>query len=572
MQQSALLLAIEYVGRNKELFLRNFYLKGRRSVEKAGKEGPAAWVIPSDDPRPVECAGLVNLLRQQGVEVHRADKEMEVAKVKYPAGSYVVRMDQPYSRMADMLLDTQYYSTNDPRPYDDTGWTLGALRNIKTVRVTDAAILKEPMTLAGGPAKVEGRIIGQGSGGYILAHNTENTLATLRFRLKNVPMFAAEQDFKAAGRDFKAGAFLIPGGQDIEAGVRELGLTAYAVDALPGVARHPLAVPRMALVHNWMSTQNEGWVRLALEGLQIPYTYISDQALRDGLHLRERFDVILYGPSQGSSQRLVNGMPMRGAAVPWKASELTPNFGTSPDQTDDVRGGMGLKGLMNVQEFVEEGGLFVTIGSNASIPIDYGLVEGVSISQTRELQARGSVITARISDKASPITYGYGDKLAVYFNQAPVFQVSLTGGFERGGMGGETPVARPSGRGSLTDPDIPQGRPYVAPPPKPEVKPGEEPPISEEMMEYLRPFLPPAELRPRVVVRFGDEKELLVSGMLAGGRELANRPAVVDVPKGKGHYLLFANNPMWRQETQGSFFLLFNAALNFDNLGVGRGK
>jgi hypothetical protein len=77
-------------------------------------------------------------------------------------------------------------------------------------------------------------------------------------------------------------------------------------------------------------------------------------------------------------------------------------------------------------------------------------------------------------------------------------------------------------------------------------------------------------MRPRVVVRFADEKELFVSGMLAGGKELANRPAVIDVPKGKGHYLLFANNPMWRQQTQGSFFLLFNAALNFDNLGVGR--
>ncbi len=66
---------------------------------------------------------------------------------KFPAGSYVVRMDQPYSRMADMLLDTQYYNVNDPRPYDDTGWTLGALRNVKTVRVTDERVLDAPMAL-----------------------------------------------------------------------------------------------------------------------------------------------------------------------------------------------------------------------------------------------------------------------------------------------------------------------------------------------------------------------------------------------------------------------------------------
>jgi hypothetical protein len=86
----------------------------------------------------------------------------------------------------------------------------------------------------------------------------------------------------------------------------------------------------------------------------------------------------------------------------------------------------------------------------------------------------------------------------------------------------------------------------------------------------LRAYIPPPELRPRVVVRFADEKDLLVSGMLAGGHELANRPAVIDVPRGKGHVLLFANNPVWRNQTQGSYFLLFNAMLKYDHLDVRR--
>jgi hypothetical protein len=78
-------------------------------------------------------------------------------------------------------------------------------------------------------------------------------------------------------------------------------------------------------------------------------------------------------------------------------------------------------------------------------------------------------------------------------------------------------------------------------------------------------------MRPRVVLRFNsNEKELLISGMLAGGNELAGKAAVVDVPVGKGHVVMFANNPMWRHQTQGSFFLLFNAALNYNNLSVGR--
>jgi hypothetical protein len=78
-------------------------------------------------------------------------------------------------------------------------------------------------------------------------------------------------------------------------------------------------------------------------------------------------------------------------------------------------------------------------------------------------------------------------------------------------------------------------------------------------------------MRPRIVLRFNtSEKDLLISGMLAGGSELAGKPAVVDVPVGKGHVVMFANNPMWRHQTQGSFFLLFNAAMNYNNLGAGR--
>ncbi|MFQ6110133.1 MAG: hypothetical protein ACE5L7_11345, partial [Candidatus Aminicenantales bacterium] len=68
------------------------------------------------------------------------------------------------------------------------------------------------------------------------------------------------------------------------------------------------------------------------------------------------------------------------------------------------------------------------------------------------------------------------------------------------------------------------------------------------------------------------KEKLLLSGMLGGGEELQNRAAVVDVPLGKGHILLFAINPMWRFQTQGSFFLLFNAALNYDNLSAGKPK
>jgi hypothetical protein len=629
LQQSALLFALSYTADHKEDFLSNFYLKSKRSVAKAATEGPAAWVIVNDGRRPGLAAQLASLIQHEGAEVHRLDKELEVKDstpargeggaragaregadrseppadeprpggaarpaprmVKLPAGSYVIRMDQPYSRMADMLLDTQYYSTADPRPYDDTGWTLGPLRNVKTVRVTDDAILKAPMTLLSGDARASGAITGgAGTRFYLVDANAEPALATLRFRLKDVKFLAAEDAFEADGQNFHAGAFLIPTEgnpsdlrQRLDTAAKDLGLRVRATDADIKVAQHAVGVPRIAILHTWVNTQNEGWFRLAFEESGVPYEYISDQTVRSTASLREKYDVIVFPPVTNNLARLINGTPRRmlddgsdfGGPIPWKNSALTPNLGGT-DETDDIRGGLGFEGLAHLKKFIEDGGVFIPITASTALPVELGMTEGVSIVQTRQLQAAGAIYSASIEDKRSPIAYGYDDTLAVYFNQAPVFRVSLTGGGGGGGAGGpgaEGAGGRTSGRGSATDPDIPQARPWTQPERQPRRSRAEQELFIEpEQRDQLRGVIPPPRMWPRVVVRFADERDLWVSGMLAGGAELANTPAVVDVPLGRGHVVLFANNPMWRQETHGSFMLLFNAALNYDHLHVGR--
>ena len=578
MQESAILLAMNFVSNNKDRFLKNFYLKSKRSVAKASNEGPAAWVVPSDQARMVEAADMVNLLRLMGVEVHQADKEISFKEQKFPAGSYVVRMDQPYSRMADMLLDTQYYNVNDPTPYDDTGWTLGALRNVKTVRVTDKSVLQSPMKLLTQDAKVAGTIANVSSpAAYLINHNAENTLMTLRFKLKDLKIAAAEEPFEAGGQKFNAGTFIIrssenPGDlrQTLAAPVVDSGLKAVAVEKMPDIKSHLLAVPRIAILHTWTNTQNDGWFRVEFDRLQVPYSYISDQVIRNTPNLREKFDVIIFPPVGGSAQAIVSGIPVRGAPIPWKGSDVTPNMGLGPDQSDDIRGGMTLRGVLNLQKFVEDGGVFIPITNCTRLAVDYGLVSGVAIQDARQLQARGSVYNATFSDRRSPIAYGYAETLPIYFNQAPLFQVAAGGGPGGGGGGeGGGAGARPSGRGTLTDADIIQGMPLAEPaPPR---RPGDQ--LTDEQRLQQGAFFTPPELRPRVVLRFvSDEKNLLISGMLAGGSELANKPAIVDVPVGQGHVVLFANNPMWRHQTQGSFFLIFNAALNYDHLSAGRDR
>ena len=640
MVQSGLLFGLHNVASSGPKFLENFYLKSKRSLDKARMEGPAAWVLPADDARPAEQARLLNLLRAQGVEVHKLDAEFKVPEkqkqttkdtkddirqssgqatdtkeearteanegdgrparkeekqASLPAGSYVVRMDQPYSRMADMMLDTQYYSARDPRSYDDTGWTMGALRNVKTVRVTDTKILDAPMkkmdatVVAWGGivplGKSKDEVASRGGGSeapassvYVIDHNTDNTLATLRFRMKDVKMEAAEEPFELDGRKFRAGSFIL---RDVDAAAlerhaKELELTVHAASSAPKVATHALAVPRIALMHSWQSTQNDGWYRIAMDKLGVPYTYIADTKVRDMKEgLRAQFDVIIVPPvGPGTLSWWVRGIPMRGNPMPWKNKADTPNlYRPGLSEADDIRGGLGYEGLTNLQTFVEEGGLLLAMQGSSQLPIQAGMTEMVSVVEPRNLQAPGSVYVANVEDNKSPIAYGYDEKLHVYFRAGPILRVAATGdgGFGGTGAAGDAPAARSSGRGTASDPDIIQGRPYVEPEKPVRRSPREqELYIAEDIAPLVLPNLPPKEEWPRVILRFAPEREVLHSGMLVGANEVAEKPAVVHVPVGKGNVVLFAINPVWRDETMGSFFLMFNAMLNYDHLNAGR--
>jgi hypothetical protein len=623
MQESAILFGMNNLAANGQKFLSNFYLKSKRATEKARTEGPAAWVFPADDPRPVEQARLLNLLEMQGVEVQRTEKEIRLpaatenehessprgahadkadktaqpdktdasakagsakpdaakedkkpTETVVPAGSYIVRMDQPYSRLADMVLDTQYYSARDPRSYDDTGWTLGALRNVKTIRTMETSVLDAPMQKVG-TLEPAGAIEGSGKT-FLIQHNTDNTLATLRFRLASTPMLAAEDAFEANGIKFKPGTFILKNADraQLEKVAKELGLKVHATNADIKVATHALTAPRIGIVHNWQNTQNDGWFRIAFDEQKVPYTYVADTWLRENQNLREKLDVIILPPMGGGGpaglSAMLRGLPMRGDPLPWKNTEDTPNF-TAPglDTADDIRGGLGYQGLANLERFVREGGLLIAVQTSAALPVAGGMTDMVNVADARTMQAPGSVVLSSIDDKKSPIAYGYDDKLYVYFRQGPVITV---GGFG-GGFGGgpEEAGGRSSGRGSASDPDVIQARKYSAPE-KPVKRSAREQElyVPEELTDAARWALPPKDQQPRVVLRFAAEKDLLLSGMIVGGNEIAEKPAVVDVPHGKGHVVLFANNPMWRNETMGSFFLIFNAVMNYDHLDAGR--
>ncbi|HEY3936844.1 MAG TPA: M14 family zinc carboxypeptidase [Bryobacteraceae bacterium] len=570
IQESAILIALNQVARTKQLYLENYWLKTKRSIQK-GKDGPTyAWVIPAAQRRKLEAAAMVNALERQGLEVHQANSAFKAGSLEVAAGDYIIRADQPYRELADMYFAIQNYPVANPHPYDDTGWTMQYMRNVKLIPVTDKLVLDAPMTLLPGEVKIPGSIAGTGDT-LIVDHTTDNALMAFRFRNAGVKMAAAEQDFEAGGHRFHAGAFLIPNADraTIEPSIQDLGLSAWAVSSVPQVKTHDLDVPRIGYIHSWSRTQDEGWVRAALDTYSVPYTYFADQKLRDG-DLRAKYDVIVFPHVGGTPQSQVNGIPLTGKdPIPYKKSDLTPNLGAN-DESDDIRGGMGLEGLGELAKFVRAGGTLITEGSTAALVVDYGLVSGLTVEDPHDLAARGTIVRGVITDSKSPITYGFDTKdLPVYFNQEPVLNAAPTaGGFGGGGgFGGQaaygqviTPNATPLHILPLD--------PNEAPP-----KAAETPQITEaeSARERARALGLPPEVHPRIIMRFpSDPNEMLLSGMLSGGQRLSNRVLIADVSLGKGHIVMFALRPFWRWQTQGTFFLGFNAILNWNDLDAGK--
>jgi hypothetical protein len=598
-EQTGVLVSLAYFANNRRQFLENFYEKSKRSILKAHTEGPAAYVFPGDDPRPGAQARLLRILQKQHVEISRATAPFTVTlparggissktdssrgrgsdssaapKTRtLPAGSYIVRMDQPYSRIADALLDYQYWSPDDPQkhPYDDTGWTFPESFDVQALRITDTTVLRAKMEQVKDSIRAPGGVSGSGSI-FAVNHNGDNSLITLRYRLPKADIQMAEEPFDAAGQKFARGSFIIRGvsSSDLDAATKDLGLRARAIASAPGVKTHPARAPRVAILHTWLGTQTEGWWRQAFDKEQIPYDYINVQEVSRTPELKAKYDVIIFPPAGGSGMSIIDGMPMWRNAMPWKKSELTPNIGLL-DETDDMRPGLGLDGLGNLRKFVTAGGVLVGVENTAEFAVDFGFTSGVSTHSARRGQVVGSFLRTNTVDEASPIAYGIGDSLAVYSSDGSSFGVSnMASGRSFGG--GENPE-RATGRGTAKDPDVVQGRPSLKPqfeaPEVGPVKPWQAAPVTNEQLRYPINIIPPDQ-RPRVILRFADASGLLVSGLLDGGTGIAQRPVVADVPVQKGHVVLFANNPIWRGETIGSYPLVFNTLLSFDNLDAGR--
>jgi Zinc carboxypeptidase len=504
--QTGVLLGLQLTSQFPKVVLENFYKKSLHSVQGGENETPHGFVLPAGQRDMTRVALLVNLLRTQGIEVGRADKEVKVEDGTYPAGSYVIKRNQPYGRLANILLQLQdNYPDENLRTYDDSGWTMGLMLQTEVVPIDDVAILDADVTPVD-HVVLEGAVKGKKNPAvYAVAHFGSTGMITLRYRLKDLSVKAAEQSFEADHVDMPAGSFVIAAegaGDRIRAAVEELGLTAVGMSSEPDVPMHDLDVPRIAMYSTWAGTQEIGWVRYAFDKLGIPYDLIFKERVRAG-NLSGDYDVVVM-PSQGrDGKSLVLGLPPRDEPIAYTKTPEFQNlgmYGSSPD----ITGGMGLEGVLEFKRFLDDGGVLMTLGNATAFPADLGLTRDINASRTSgNFYAPRPIVEAEVLRPEHPIFYGYTETtLPIKYANGPLLQ------------------------------------------------------------------LPESDRDEQVLMKFIGGKDAVLSGLMRGPSQIKDRPAIVDVPVGAGRVLLFSTNPVYRWQNHGEFNMLFNALMNYDDLSV----
>ncbi len=427
--QSGALSILSLAAQNRTRILDQYWTKANNAVTRGRTQAPYAWVVPADQPRRGDVSYMVSLLGRQGIEVHQADAAASYGNTTVARGDYVIRMDQPYRNFVQTIMEVQRFPESAPRPYDDVGWTFPLMFNVNAWAVEDSTVLRLAMQPVEGAVVLPGTVTSaRGAAWWVVVPEASSRSIAARWVLKDVPMWAAQDTVRLGRLAIPPGAWLVEVGQAdaiLHDVARDYGLTVHAANAaaVRDVARHQMELPRVALLHSWRNTQDEGWARYTLDQLGVSYAYVGEDKLK-GMQLRERFDVILF-PSQGATatgRTIFSGVDTRFSPLPYTRTEEFPTHGF-PDSTDDVTGGMAYEGLAALRDFVAEGGTLITLGSASALPVDFGIVRDISTTTPRSLFVPGSIVKGKTEQRQHPVTYGYGETMPLYHRFGPYFNV-----------------------------------------------------------------------------------------------------------------------------------------------------
>jgi hypothetical protein len=522
-QQTAALAILDWSARHARELLWDFYQTGYNSWRKGSEDKPYAYIIPARQPDRLRVAGLVNRLRDQRIEVRTLPASITLAEGSFARGDYLVKLDQPYRNFAVDVLEPQSFPANTGQlPYDDVSWAYPVGFDVKAVRIEDPKIRPVSGPLLEADAAPLGTVRGHGPA-YLLRDLGQEALLAARFRLEGFKVEIAEQAFDRTQVTYPPGSWLISADDEpsslklvatINALSEQLALDFRSVPEIPDVPRHPSVLPRIGLWVPWADTDMMGWIRFILDREQVPYTYLRDEDVRAG-GLKDQVDVIVYGPFSRLDllAAQIHGIAATDGPMPFRASPEYPSLGV-PVASDDITGGPGYVGLAQIQQFVEAGGVLLTLGAGSTLALEGGLVRGVPRAAATAVFTPGAELRATFRQAAHPIAYGYGAETAVFRTNLPVY---------------DTP------RRWLT-------------------------------MAYCTSCLTGPIDERHVVMTWGGAGDMVVSGGMRGEEELTGHPAILDTPVGRGHVVSYNFNGIHRDMNRGDFRLVWNAILNWNAL------
>jgi hypothetical protein len=541
-QETGALAALDDTALHAKEMLHNFYKKGWDSWQKGLTQPPYAFLIPENQGDPARVAQMIGRLMGQQIEVARAQNPMQLKEGNFPAGTYVVRLDQPYRNYAVDLLTPQHYPKDGEPPYDDVSWELPANYHLQAIPTADPSIRDVALSRLTEVPHPSGHVSGAGPI-YLLKDTGQESLLAARYRLANFEIQIAERGFETGGEKFPAGSWILSPQSGLRDAIvpvaAELGLDFQQVSSAPGVPSHKATAPRIGLWVPWADTDSIGWIRYSLDQRKVPYTYLRDEDIRAG-NLHSRVDVLLYGHVDLELAEQIEGLPKMWSPMPFKKTAQTPSFGT-PAESDDITGGIGYEGLAQIQRFIDDGGLMVTLGSGSMLALEGGLVRFVrrssggvprstaggggassAASQQAATRTPGAHVRATFDRADHPIAYGYPAHTYVFRQNFPLYNV----------------------------------------------------PRHWLRMAYCTTCLDGPEDRSGIVMEWGDldSKPFVESGQAWGEENLIGRPAILDMPVGKGHVVTFNFNPIHRDLNRGDQRLLWNTVLNWQAIISGQPK
>lgn len=403
---------LDIAAKNRETILYNRYQSAHNNIEHFRKEPPFAYVIPSKQADTPEAALLAQKMIDNGLDVYASKDGFKANGVTYPAGSWVIPMDQPFSALAKELFERQKYpdalengtSKSIDLPYDVTGWTLPLQMGVTVDAVTDPLTTNQRSQIAkvSQVSSPEATVDGAGTV-FAVSHK-----ANAAFQLVNAALAAggtasvAQESVKTAAGS-ETGAFLIGGISRTALAdlAKKYGVPAVAVTASGKTIA--LKKARVGLYRPWAPSIDEGWTRWILENYGYEPKSLYNADIRSA-GLKSRYDVIIL-PDM-SQRQLMDGF----------------GIGVVPGE---YAGGVGEDGIENLREFTREGGTLIAFNRTSSslIPLmSLPVKNALDGLKSDKFFCSGALLRLQAEHTELPINYGGASAPVVMFQAGPAFE------------------------------------------------------------------------------------------------------------------------------------------------------